>query len=57
MQVLQEAAESGALGPYGNRARVIYGHTDSLFVLLPEAPSPLAAIQVPHAGFTQLYPL
>lgn len=54
MQVLQGAAESGALAPYGNRARVIYGHTDSLFVLLPEARDPLAAIQasICRAGFS-----
>ena len=35
-EVLEAAAGGGELAPYGSGARVIYGHTDSLFVLLPE---------------------
>ena len=56
-EVLEAAAAEGRLAPHGAGARVIYGHTDSLFVLLPEARDVPAAIQagklagkVRHAG-------
>lgn len=35
-QVVEEAAASGKLAPYGGGARVVYGHTDSLFLHLPQ---------------------
>lgn len=44
-EVLEAAAASGELGPPGRGARVIYGHTDSLFLQLPAAGSIEIAIQ------------
>ncbi|KAL4859641.1 DNA polymerase delta catalytic subunit [Chlorella vulgaris] len=43
-QVVEEAAASGKLAPYGGGARVVYGHTDSLFLHLPQAADARQAI-------------
>lgn len=48
--VLEAAAVAGRLGPCGLNAKVIYGHTDSLFVSLPRAGSVKEAIRVGHAA-------
>jgi len=45
-EVLESAAASGQLGPAGSGAKVIYGHTDSLFVLFPSAAGVSTAIKV-----------
>ena len=56
-EVLEAAAVSGELGAPGRGARVIYGHTDSLFLQLPSAGTILAiktghkAAQVVTAAF------
>jgi DNA polymerase elongation subunit (family B) len=42
--VLEAAAAGGQLAPHGGGARVIYGHTDSLFVLLPQVGWPSSAL-------------
>eukprot|EP00887_Chlorella_sp_A99_P005178 scaffold1.g5178.t1 len=49
-QVLEQAAAQGRLGPHGAGARVVYGHTDSLFVELPSAPDVAAAIAAARAA-------
>lgn len=49
-EVLEEAAKAGRLGPAGDGAKVIYGHTDSLFVVLPRALDVPSAIQAGHVA-------
>ena len=44
-EVLEHAAANGRLGPSGSEARVIYGHTDSLFLHLPQAVDIRSAMQ------------
>lgn len=46
--VLEDLATKGELGTCGEKARVIYGHTDSLFALLPNANSVSEAVRVGH---------
>jgi hypothetical protein len=46
LALLHSAAADGRLGEHGSGARVIYGHTDSLFLALPSAPDVAAAIRV-----------
>jgi len=48
--VLPAAAAEGRLGAAGIGATVIYGHTDSLFVSLPQCQSVVDAIRVGHAA-------
>jgi DNA polymerase delta subunit 1 len=49
-EVLEAAATDGRLGFAGAGAKIIYGHTDSLFVELPAAPSIPAAIAAGRAA-------
>ncbi|KAL6767178.1 hypothetical protein ACKKBG_A38930 [Auxenochlorella protothecoides x Auxenochlorella symbiontica] len=46
LDALESASRSGELGPIGCGARVIYGHTDSLFAVFPAASTPAEAIEV-----------
>lgn len=47
-EILENAATSGELGPANRTARVIYGHTDSLFLFLPGAADVADAIALGH---------
>lgn len=46
LEALAAAEAAGRLGPHGRGARAIYGHTDSIFVLFPNAKGPAEGIQV-----------
>lgn len=43
-EIVEAAGRDGRLGPHGAGARVLYGHTDSIFVMLPEAADAKQAI-------------